>query len=94
MICGRRGEPDDRPDGDRQDDPEQPLAELAEVVDEAHHRLAAGRFRSGRGGGRRRRWPMGDGQRRVGRRRRRRQASSGVGSSAMTIVPSGPADAG
>ena len=39
----REVEADDRADGDREDRPEQPRAQLAEVVDERHDRLVAGR---------------------------------------------------
>ena len=43
MIASDAQEADDREDGDRQDRPEQPGAQLPEVVDERHHRLVAGR---------------------------------------------------
>ena len=47
----REVEADGRADGDREDRPEQPGPQLAEMVDERHDRLVAGR------GGRRRRVP-------------------------------------
>ncbi len=98
LRCGEV--PEDRPDRDRQDDPEQPRAELAEVVDEAHHRFAAGWRRGRRGRGIGRRWREHGGGRSGSGGQRRGRLGRGVGGSVVRRIighegrPPGPAVAG